>query len=673
MTDISNFATKTGSDIVTGLTATAAEFQSLLVQGQITYGLIKYTFSGSPDLSMVLQGHNLNVTNFANAGNNGSGMYIQSFSNVDKTITVKMVERINNSEDETGASASATVTTAGAGIKEMSVAYNAQGFSVGNKVSADNLNWVITQQQALIDDASGRSAHIYAGASSISSSTFADLDGAGIPFAEDRTASDVSWSSGGNDYVYESVGVDLTLNLKGSTKTLHIVTGETTNGATGPTELLLKSDGSTIVDIDATPFTAQTQSTSLFSYASLSGTLAGGSTDFEVLGERVTGRAATKLRAYAIELSPLDGSGNSLVQEFTTSLTQTIVGGSDADITGASATGTFQSGNKALILFGNSQRTNAGNATTNRTRIYKLLRDGSEVHAWDAISPISILNLQGGYDELARVEDVTGAHTFKMQAAKNGGTDQIMADSGNGYFGMIEIPAENALSVVELADTQYSYTSYTEVATTPLVSCTGAPVLLTLSGHFYGIENGATDCIQFIKFQIDGVDVDSAYSIRHASSNNSRYGTIMILVDSVTAGDHTFSVEAYKSQAIGFRFYDTQFSAIELPIADPAAGNAPAFTIIDTTGKKVDIQYNGTIAPSVDSTVTLQVTRDGTATGNPFEIQVKSGNVYGLSFRTIAEAPTIGTSPDYKLQGKVSTGTASLSSGDFTGQEVGGS
>lgn len=145
MTDITLFASKTGSNIVTGLTATAAEYDGQLIQGSVVYGLIKYTFSGAPDLSSVLQGHSLNVTGFTNANNNGSGMYIQSFSNVDKTITVKMVERTNNSEDETGASASATVTTAGAEIKELSVAKNAQGFVTGEKVSAGHLNWIQNQ------------------------------------------------------------------------------------------------------------------------------------------------------------------------------------------------------------------------------------------------------------------------------------------------------------------------------------------------------------------------------------------------------------------------------------------------------------------------------------------------------------------------------------------------
>ena len=592
MTDISNFATKTGSDIVTGLTATAAEYQGLLVQGQITYGLIQYTFSGSPDLSTVLQGHNLNVSSFSNAGNNGSGMYIQSFSNVDKTITVKMTERTNNSEDETGASASATVTTAGAAIKEMSVAYNAEGFKVGNKVSDGHMNWIITQQQALIDAASARSAHVYAGASMISSSTFANLDGAGVPFAFERTASDVSWSASANDGAYENVGVDLTLGLKGGYKVLHVVTGETTNAANGPTEVRFVADSSTINTIDATPFAAQTQTTSLFSYAALSGALTG-SIDFEIDAIRNTGRAATKLRAYAVELPSVDDDSNALVQEFTTSLTSTTVGSTYTDITGATATGTFQSGNKALILFGNSQRTNVGNATTSRTRQYRLMRDGSEVHGWDSIagSPISLLNMQGGFDELTRIEDVTGAHTFKIQAKKHSGTDQIMADSGNGYFGMIELPttlnSDTLLrAVVDVADTQYTDASYTEIETTGSVTCNGHPVLIMLSGHFYGTPNGATDLIQFIKFQIDGVDVDSEYSMRHDSSNNSRYGTLMILVDSVTAGAHTFSFEAYKSQGIGFRYYDAQFSVIEFPLSDPAAGDAPSVTVTSATGKK---------------------------------------------------------------------------------------
>lgn len=680
MTDISNFATKTGSDIVTGLTATAAEYQSLLVQGQITYGLIKYTFSGSPDLSTVLQGHSLNVTGFTNAGNNGSGMYVQSFSNVDKTITVKMVERTNNSEDETGASASATVTTAGAAIKEMSVAYNAEGFKVGNKVSDGHMNWIITQQQALIDDASGRSAHIYAGASLISSSTFANLDGAGIPFSTDRTASDVTWASGGNDGAYETLGASLSVNLKGG-KTLYIITGETDDGSTGPLELQLDIDGSTVNTINSVP-TANasiTQTTSLFSYAALSSTLAAGSTDFDTTSERRTGRDASKIRSYVLELPPTDDDSNAMVQEYTTALTLTQATSSTfVDITGATATGTFQSGNKALILFGNSQRSNSTGAFDNRARQYRLMRDGVEVFATDSDTALSYFSKQGGYDELARVVDVTGAHTFKMQGNRTSGTTQNFAEGGNGYFGMIELPAVyNGVTLlrssVDLADTQYFHTSYTDVGTTGSVTTNGLPLLLMFSGHLHGSPNGATDSIANYRFQIDGVTVDSAYTIRYTGSETTRYGTLMIMVDDVAAGSHTFTLQTQKTSGISHRFYDSQFSVIEMPIADPAAGDAPSVTVTSATGKKMDIQYNGTITPSVSSTVTLQATQDGIDVGNPLVLPVLSGNTYGLSFRTIADAPTIGTNPVYRLQGKVSTGTANVSAGDFTAQEISGS
>lgn len=521
--------------------------------------------------------------------------------------------------------------------------------------------------------------HVYAGASVISGSTFANLDGAGVPFLTDRTASDVTWASGGNDGAYETLGASLSVDLKGS-KTLYIITGETDDGSTGPLELQLDIDGSTVNTINSVP-TANasiTQKTSLFSYAALSSTLAAGSTDFDTTSERRTGRDASKIRSYVLELPPTDDDSNAMVQEYTTALTFTQATSSTfVDITGATATGTFQSGNKALILFGNSQRSNSTGAFDNRTRQYRLMRDGVEVFATDSSNAISYFKNQGGYDELTRVVDVTGAHTFKMQGNRTSGTTQNFAEGGNGYFGMIELPAVYGgvtllRSTVDLADTQSQSQTFEDIGDTGVVATNGLPLLIMVSGHFYNSPNGATDCIALYRFQVDGVTIDSEYSIRAAETT--RYGALMIMVDDIPAGDHTFTLQYRQDQAVGaHRFYDTQFSVIEMPIADPAAGDAPSVTVTSATGKKMDIQYNGTITPSVSSTVTLQATQDGTAVGNPLVLPVLSGNTYGLSFRTIADAPPIGTSPVYRLQGKVSTGTANVSAGDFTTQEIGGS
>ena len=114
MTSVFDWATESSGSIVSGLTATAAEYVGPYSLSGVAYGLIRYTFSGGPDLSGVLPGHKLNVSGFTNANNNASGLDINSADNTAKTITVRSTVRLDTSDDQTGASGSANVTTTGA-------------------------------------------------------------------------------------------------------------------------------------------------------------------------------------------------------------------------------------------------------------------------------------------------------------------------------------------------------------------------------------------------------------------------------------------------------------------------------------------------------------------------------------------------------------------------------
>ena len=78
------WATDTGSAIVGSLVPTSAEYQSTIIQSGVTYGLIKYSFSGTPVLSGVLVGHQLTVAGFANAENNGVYTVYSSNDTTDK-------------------------------------------------------------------------------------------------------------------------------------------------------------------------------------------------------------------------------------------------------------------------------------------------------------------------------------------------------------------------------------------------------------------------------------------------------------------------------------------------------------------------------------------------------------------------------------------------------------
>lgn len=139
------WATNTGTNILTGLTATAAEWQSNVTSGSVTYGVIRYTFSGSPDLSTVTAGHTLNVTTgFTNAENKISGLEILTVNNASDWVEVKSFERLSNALDETGVSAtSTTITSTAARIMEPSTAKKGVGFLAPEKPSDGVFNWLL--------------------------------------------------------------------------------------------------------------------------------------------------------------------------------------------------------------------------------------------------------------------------------------------------------------------------------------------------------------------------------------------------------------------------------------------------------------------------------------------------------------------------------------------------
>lgn len=142
---VPTWATNTGTNILTGLTATAAEWQSNVTSGSVTYGIIRYTFSGSPDLSTVTAGHALNVTTgFVNAENKISGLEILTINNASDWVEVKSFERLSAALDETGVSAtSTTITSTASRIMEPSTAKKGVGFLSPEKPSDGVFNWLL--------------------------------------------------------------------------------------------------------------------------------------------------------------------------------------------------------------------------------------------------------------------------------------------------------------------------------------------------------------------------------------------------------------------------------------------------------------------------------------------------------------------------------------------------
>lgn len=181
-----------GANVVTGLTATRAEWVSNTTSGTITYGLIKYTFSGSPDLSSVAEAHRLIVPagGFTSYLNNGT-FYIVSADNTAKTITVRQTSRLDASLDQTGASvASVSVTNGGSYLQAISSAKLAQGLGVGEKFSAAQFNWLFNKITSYLN-LSGGGLHqtdtAAIGRSTIATSSYTTLGGEGYTVCPAKT------------------------------------------------------------------------------------------------------------------------------------------------------------------------------------------------------------------------------------------------------------------------------------------------------------------------------------------------------------------------------------------------------------------------------------------------------------------------------------------------------
>lgn len=149
--DILDFASATGGDVATGLTFTSATFVRKVIDGRLEYSEIKFATADS--LAGVLPGHKLTVSDFVNANNNGVNMHILDV--LPDGVIVQMVERSSALEDETGVTVSGDITTDGAALKPLSIAHNALGMTIKEKLSAAHFNWILFGLVRLVQNAVG--------------------------------------------------------------------------------------------------------------------------------------------------------------------------------------------------------------------------------------------------------------------------------------------------------------------------------------------------------------------------------------------------------------------------------------------------------------------------------------------------------------------------------------
>lgn len=126
------WATATGSTIIGSLNVNNINWQS--------GNTIRYTFSGSPDLSGVSPLDMLVISGSTNILNDGSYI-ISAVNNASDWIEVTNTAISDATQDETGSPATATATTDGAVITEPTTAKQQQGFRSPEKPPDGYFNW----------------------------------------------------------------------------------------------------------------------------------------------------------------------------------------------------------------------------------------------------------------------------------------------------------------------------------------------------------------------------------------------------------------------------------------------------------------------------------------------------------------------------------------------------
>lgn len=138
---VPTWGTETGSEVLGSLVPTSATFIETKIVSGVTYGLIDYAFSGTPDLSSVAFGQRLTVSGFTLNANNGDNFFIESANAAEYKIRIRTTARTSNSLDESGVTGSATVSTDGTHKQAPSTLKRAMGWISGEKMGAGWLNW----------------------------------------------------------------------------------------------------------------------------------------------------------------------------------------------------------------------------------------------------------------------------------------------------------------------------------------------------------------------------------------------------------------------------------------------------------------------------------------------------------------------------------------------------
>lgn len=661
------WGTNTGSTILSTLNIDTITNQSA--------GRQRYTFSGSPDLSSVVVGHQLEVSGTTNEANSGTFAILAKDTGA-YWIEVLNAAIVDATEDETGSPGTANVLSNSTLSQAPSLGKRLLGWIAREYPPANWLNWWMNLVGQWIGHYATSYGRALVGLSYVTSSAWSAIDGAGDPRASAVDTSASSWTGSADDDVYEDItGSDQTLTT-GASRVLWLMTGQQTAYSNVNPHIKLLYGASTLVEIaDSSGRANQAGSFTLFG---LTPALTAGSNTIKAQMKRRSTRTISELRAAAIEMPATDGSGNTIQYAHITSNTaQTITDGAGyVTLTDYTQSLNYGAASKVLVLGSVSCEGIAANPVLalrvrNTTDNVSLGEEMEFTHVNTALK-----SNEQGFIRFARLYDLGsgGSKTLVTQMRTQGNDLRVLSaitsDAIGGQFCLIELPETMGDKTPVLYSTNIASDTTTsataeELHTSPSQTFNGAPCLFYLSGVFGTSANGQ---VGYLQFQVDGVNVGEEQEFRILAASSGSRPIMASFPHTPAAGAHTVGV-VFRTSTGTMTISDAQFGVVEFLTDDPQAGDAAEVELADNTGNPVTLTYSGVYNSSAGAQVGLRFTKDGAPLSPEFVFDPDNTEHPFTITVTDDDPAAAGADPVYAVEAKVASGTLTLKQGEMTAKE----
>lgn len=673
------WATNTGSNVVTGLAIDNINWQTG------TTSTVRYTFTGSPDLSAVIVGHQLVVSGCTDNTHNGT-FEITVVNNASDWIEVTNAAVTDATLDEASSPGTAIAKTGTALIQAPTSSKQAMGWLNSERPPAGYFNWFQNlvygwlawfdqEVTTLTASVSLKTAVATVGTTVISSSSYTAIDGAGISFALSFATTASTYTPSANDGVFETLtGTSKTLTTAAN-KVL-LIGSMVIDVSTGTGFDFKFTDGSdrfTISDGAGNPSLERFEG--IFG---LSNTLSAGSNTVQFKQARYTNSNKSKIRTGAFELAPTDDNGTALVRESSifSAGSQNLNSTSYANVTGLSNTGTFGSSRDVLLLaFGVHAPDGTG-----AFRFY----DGTTQYGPDFLCSIDTGNNGGVIIGFAYFGPITsGAKTLTVQGKYLTGT-QVQV-SNNWQFVTIEFPRTVCgLTPLRYVDNANVTVTSTSSGSPDTIKATGNQAFTSSSNSIViltgNANNSATTGIGYIRFNVDaGAMVTDWYPWQHSDSTAGAAEAFFLPIPTgnLSAGNHTLLVESYTTAANTFTLADTKLIWLELNQGDinNPPGDAGTVTLDSTGANPTKVFFDCTLLPSANVSASIALYENVNAGGDTLvrskTMATPGTNTIPFTLEYQRETPFAAEDEVvYTVKAKIASGTLKVTDAQLGVQEI---